>query len=350
VDALNPKRNPGQNPLFQVMFILQNSWDEGIAIPGLEITPLDVHTGTSKFDLLLSMQDGKHGLKGTLEYNTDLFEATSISRLVKHFCKLLEGVVTNSEQRVSDLPLLTESEKHKLLVEFNDTKTDYPNDKCVHELFEEQVEKTPDTIAVACQGNKITFKELNHKSNQLANYLVSHCNVKVETPIGICIDRSINMIIGLLGILKAGCCYVPLDPSLPVARLHFMLADAQLPFIITQRIHLQSFTNKTAQIIDIDDIDTLLKSHSCSTPPINIKSNNLAYILYTSGSTGTPKGVMIQHRSVINLLVSMSHILNYSNSSKDVFLALTTLSFDISVLEIFTPLCIGGQIDRKSVV
>lgn len=216
------------------------------------------------------------------------------------------------------------------------------SEECLHQLIEVHASKKPDSIAVVCQDSKITYKELSDRSNQLANYLISLSGIRVEVPVGICMDRSINMMIAILGVLKAGCCYVPLDPLQPAARLKFMLSDAELPYVITQEKHLKALQHETSQLISMDGISAELEVQSRSYPSSCVLAENLAYIIYTSGSTGKPKGVMIEHRSVVNLLMSMVHLLGCS--SHDVFLALSTLSFDLSISEIFAPLIIGAKL------
>ncbi len=231
VEALHPERDLSHNPLFQVMFILQNAQAEVLTLSGLTVHPLEVDTGTAKFDLILSMIEGAEGLKGTFEYNTDLFDATTINRMVGHFETLLEGIIADSEQRLSDLPLLTEAERHQLLA-WNETTTDYPKDLCICQLFEAQVERTPEAIAVVFEDQQLTYRELNARANRLAHYLKKR-GVGPEVLVGICVERSLEMVVGLLGILKAGGAYVSLDPAYPKERLAFMVEDAQVPVLLT---------------------------------------------------------------------------------------------------------------------
>jgi hypothetical protein len=220
VEALQPERSLSHQPLFQVMFVLENTPISGLELPDLTISSLNIDSSTAKFDLTLSMEDTEQGLVGSLEYNTDLFDATTISRMLGHFQTLLEGIVVNPEQRLSDLPLLTQPERQQLLVEWNDTQVDYPKDVCVHQLFEAQVEQTPEAVAVVFEDQQLTYGELNRRANQVAHHLRS-LGVGPDTLVGICVERSLEMIVGFLGILKAGGAYVPLDPSYPQERLGF---------------------------------------------------------------------------------------------------------------------------------
>ena len=204
---------------------------------------MELDSGVSKFDLSLSMSNRGEEISGRLEYNTDLFDATTIERMLGHFQILLAGIVANPEQRIGELPLLTVSEKHQLLVEWNDTQTEYPKDKCLHQLFEAQAEKTPDAIAVVFEAQQLTYRELNNRANQVAHYL-EKLGVGPEVLVGICMERSIEMVVGLLGILKAGGAYVPLDPGYPKERLGFMLADAQVTVLLTQKGLLENAGSK----------------------------------------------------------------------------------------------------------
>ena len=233
VEELQPERDLSRNPLFQVMFVLQNTPRPFPQPAGLSIERVDVLTATSPFDLSLYLRERDGKLIGFFEYNTDLFESSTIERMIGHFKTLLEGIVADPEQPISTLPLLTEAERHQLLVEWNDTAADYPKDSCIHELFEAQVERTPDAIAVQFEGKQLTYRELNSRANQLAHYLQG-LGVGPEKFVGICVERSLEMVIGLLGILKAGGAYVPLDPAYPSERLAFMLEDSQVSVLLTQ--------------------------------------------------------------------------------------------------------------------
>ena len=232
VEELQPERSLSYSPLFQVMFVLQNAPSTGLELEGLSVSRLRVGAETAKFDLTLSMHETVEGLRGSLQYNTDLFDDATITRILGHFATLLEGIVKEPTRCVSDLPILTEAEKQQLLVEWNDTKRDYPKDTCIHQLFEAQVEKTPNAAAVVFENQQLTYADLNRRANQLAHCL-QKLGVGPETLVGICMERSLEMIVGLLGILKAGGAYVPLDPNYPKGRLEFMLEDAKVCIVLT---------------------------------------------------------------------------------------------------------------------
>jgi hypothetical protein len=241
VEVLNSQRDQSRHPLFQVMFILQNTPDEKLQLNEMTAEYLQVGAGTTKFDLTLEMSETSNGLEGRIEYATDLFEASTIDRFIGHFQTLLSGVIDQPETHLSELPLLTELERHQLLVEWNDTCSDYPKDKCIHQLFEEQVARSPEAVAVAYEDQQLTYQQLNAQANQLAHYLRS-LGVGPEVLIAICLERSMEMVVGLLAILKAGGAYVPLDPAYPKERLVFMLEDSGVSLLLTQK-KFDSITN-----------------------------------------------------------------------------------------------------------
>ena len=211
LEALRPPRDLSRNPLFQVMCVLHNTPQQALELPGLIVEPLEIDPGTARFDVTLEFWDTPEGLRGRFEYSTDLFEAATIARMAGHLQTLLEGIVADPEQRLSQLPLLTADERHRLLVEWNTTAAPYPDDQCLHHVFEAQVTRTPDAVAVVCGDESLTYRELNRRANQVAHYLRAF-GVGTETLVGLCIERSLAMVVGLLGILKAGAAYVPLDP------------------------------------------------------------------------------------------------------------------------------------------
>ncbi|NER30313.1 MAG: AMP-binding protein, partial [Symploca sp. SIO1C4] len=232
VEVLQPERDLSYTPLFQVMFALQDETLSQVELTGLTASPLQVESQTAKFDLTLAIENRSDGLVGVWEYSTDLFDASTIERMTGHWITLLEGIVSNPQQPISQLPLLTEVEQQKLLIEWNDTQVDYPQNQCIHQLFEEQVEKTPKAVAVVFEDEQLTYYELNCRANQLAHYLQS-LGVESDVLVGLCVERSLEMVVGMLGILKAGGAYVPLDPNYPQERLSFMLEDSQVPVILT---------------------------------------------------------------------------------------------------------------------
>ena len=341
VEELHPERSLSHSPLFQVMFVLQNALSTGVEFEGLSVSSVRVGTETAKFDLTLSMHETVEGLSGSLQYNTDLFDDATITRMLEHFQILLKGIVVDPHQRISDLPILTEAEKRQLLVEWNDTKRDYPKDKCIHELFEEQVERSPDAIAVVFEDQQLTYRELNTRANQLAHYL-GKLGVGPEVLVGICVERSIDMIVGLLGILKAGGAYVPLDPSYPQERLAFMLEDTQAAVLLTQERLIEKLPAHGAQLVCLDKDRKKIAAESDENPTSGTTAENLAYVIYTSGSTGEPKGVAITHASSMAFLSWVSTV--FSATEMSGVLASTSICFDLSVFEIFSPLSYGGRI------
>ena len=293
----------------------------------------------AKFDLLLSIAENAEGLIGTWEYNTDLFDARTIKQMIGHFQTLLQGIVANPEQRLSETPLLSQAERRQLLVEWNDTQAEYPQSQGVHQLFEAQVKQTPNAVAVSFEAQQLTYQELNHRANQLAHYLRVQ-GVKPETLVGVCLERSVDLVVGLLGILKAGGAYVPLDPAYPQDRLAFMLEDAQAPLLLTQQQLLEKLPQPTGQVICLDSDLGKISGESQENPASSSTAENLAYVIYTSGSTGKPKGVQISHGALVNFLTDMGQQLDVTE--RDIFLAITTLSFDIAGLELFLPLIVGA--------
>jgi amino acid adenylation domain-containing protein len=338
VEALQPERSLSHSPLFQVMFVLQNTLQE---VPEVTSKPLVSDRLSTKFDLTLSMEMTASGLVGSWEYCIDLFAAETITRMSGHLQQLLEAAVSAPETSVSRLPFLTEEERHQLLVQWNDTATDYPQDQCIHQLFEAQVEETPDAVAAVFELQQLTYQDLNARANQLAHYLQS-LGVKPETLVGLCVERSLDMLVGLLGILKAGGAYVPLDPSYPEERLQFMLQDSAAPVLLTQQKLATELPTYDVQVICIDADGPEISRCRTQNVDSQVQPDNLAYILYTSGSTGKPKGVMLQHQSVVNFLTSMRSRPGLEKS--DCLNAVTTLSFDIAALELYLPLICGARV------
>ena len=301
VKELKPERDMSRSPLFQVMFVLQNAPMEPLKAPGLTLSPLEMETRAAKFDLTLIMEEVKGELAATFECNTDLFDETTIERMLGHLRTLLEEMAAGPEKPVSAVSLLTEAERQKLLVEWNDTWTAYPRDACIHELFEIQVKKTPDAVAVVFEEQHLTYRELNRRANQLAHHLQG-LGVGPEVLVGICTERSVEMVVGILGILKAGGAYVPLDPEYPQERLAFMLADAQTPALLTQQSLVERFPTHQAHVLCLDTGWDAIAQESTANLSSSTSADNLAYVMYTSGSTGRPKGSSIVHRNVVRLV------------------------------------------------
>ena len=340
VEILQPERDLSHNPLFQVLFSLRNVRTPQIKLPGVRLSSLEIEQKTARLDLALDLEEGLEGINGTLEYSQDLFDASTARRIAGHFLTLLESVAANPEQRISNLPILTKPEQQQLLFEWNNTQSNFPQDKCIHELFEAQEELTPDATAVVFKNEYLTYRELNKKANNLASYL-QKISVNPEVLVGIYVERSLEMMVGLLGILKAGGAYVPLDPAYPPERLEFMLEDAKISVLLTQKKLLETLPKNSAYIVCLDaDWEGI---SSCGEPVVGLQnSSNLAYVIYTSGSTGKPKGVQISHASAVNFLSSMRQQLAIAD--RDVWLAVTSLSFDIAALELFLPITTGSRL------
>jgi surfactin family lipopeptide synthetase A len=341
IEELHPERNSSHSPLFRIMFAFQNTPVQALNLPNVESSPLRIIKKTTAFELVLNLREIDDGLAATFLYSTDLFDPDTIERMAGHYQCLLEGIVADPEQRLSELPLLTDAERQQLLVEWNDTETDYPRDTTIHQLFEEQADRTPDSTAVVFEDQHLTYQELNQKSNQLAHYL-RKLGVGPETLVGICVERSLEMIVGLLGILKAGGAYVPLDPSYPRERLTFMLEDTQAPVLLTQQHLLAGPPDHTANTVCLDSDWEKVATYSEENAPHEAAPDNLAYVIYTSGSTGKPKGVAIEHRSLSNLVHSEMGIANLHSKSR--LLQFASFGFDASVWEVFTSLLTGAML------
>ena len=341
VEELHVKRDLSRNPLFQVMFVMHNAPLRTVELPGLTLSPVEGDSETAHFDLTLQIMDTEQGLTAAFVYNTDLFEAGTIARMLGNFQTLLEAMVADPEQRLSDLPLLTEAERQQLLVEWNSTKTDCPRDVCIHQLFEAQAERTPDVVAVVFEAEQLTYAELNRRANQLAHHLRA-LGVGPEVLVAICLERSLEMVIGLLGILKAGGAYVPLDPAYPKERLAFMLKDAQVPVLLTQERLVAGLPEHDTKVICLDsDWETIARENG-ENPGVSTLPENLAYVIYTSGSTGQPKGVLVSHHSIAGHCRNAQRY--YELDSRDVVLQFASLSFDVSLEEILPTLIVGARL------
>ena len=340
VEELRPERLLGRSPLVQVLFQLLNFSEGGLALRDLEVSLLPSPRQRVRFDLELHLWQKPKNLCGTLVYSKDLFDPSTIDRMSQHFVTLLEGIVSVPDQRIRELPLLTAAERHQLLVEWNDTNVEYPRDKCVHQLFEEQVERTPDSIAVVFQEQELTYRQLNERANQLAHQLIG-MGVGPETLVGLCLERSAQLVIGILGIMKAGGAYVPLDADLPKQRLEFMMRDSMVKFLVTQHQLKGRIPLEGIPVVCIDRELPILQVDKRENPSIHVCAENLAYVMYTSGSTGQPKGVAIRHTSIARLVFGN----NYTSFGPDrVFLQLATPSFDASTFELWGPLLHGAKL------
>ncbi|WP_158517254.1 non-ribosomal peptide synthetase [Moorena producens] len=349
VDELQIERSLSHSPLFQVMFALQNAPMKPLSMPGLTIAPFPVENLRAKFDLTLMLWEVETpqgiSLQGFWQYNSDLFDSDRITRMVGHFQTLLGGIVADPEQRIGELPLLTAAERHQLLVEWNDTKRPYPDDQCIHQLFEAQVKKTPNAIAVVYESQTLTYQELNQRANQLAHYLES-LGVTTETLVGICIERSLDMIVGLLGILKAGGAYVPLDPDYPQDRIAYILSDSQVPLLITQSRLLAklpdfSGTVHQTQIVCLDKDWQVIGTYTNDNLESQVKPTSLAYLIYTSGSTGKPKGVAVIQQAISRLVFESNYV---ELQASDCIAQANNISFDAATFEIWGALLHGAQL------
>lgn len=338
VKELQLERDPSRHPLFQVMFSLEPELP--VLRPGWDLSQVDVDPGTSRFDLYLELDDRREGLIGRFKYNSDLFDAQTIERMRRHFQTLLERVVANPNQRLSRLPILTEDERRELLFHWNNTASQYPANECVHQLFETQAANTPDRVAVIFEGEQLSYAELNSRANQLAHYLKKH-GVGPEVIVGTCFERSLDMVVGLLGVLKAGGAYLPLDPAYPQKRLKLMLEDAGVSILLVQQHLRKKLPAHQAEVISLDSDGETLGRESTENPENECAAENLAYVMYTSGSTGRPKGVSVAHRSIVRLVKETNYV---SLRPEEVFLQFAPVSFDASTFEIWGSLLNGARL------
>ncbi|MBE9185299.1 amino acid adenylation domain-containing protein [Microcoleus sp. LEGE 07076] len=353
VEELQPDRELSRNPLFQLSFSLQNTPVAALELPGITLRAIpygiatlhDFDSGTAKLDLECNLWEDAGSIQGQIVYTTDLFDRATIARMAEHFQTLLKAIVANPQQRLSDLTLLTAPEYQQLLIDWNDTHRDHPQNQCFHQLFEERVELAPNAVAAVFENQQLTYRQLNSRANQLARYL-QQLGAKPEVLIGLCLERSLEAIVGLLGIIKAGAAYLPLDPTYPQERLNFILKDAVVPILVTQQ-HLAN--NLTAPeslgIFTVVCLDSDLENIARESPTnltTNILPKNLAYVIYTSGSTGKPKGVLIEHRGLYNL--AKAQIEAFQVSSNHRILQFASLSFDASIFEIVMALGTGATL------
>ena len=355
VERLKPGRHASHSPLFQVAFVFQQlhqqtallpcfvpgSSDERIDFAGLVLEPWALPQQEGQFDLTLEMAQVGTALYGGLKYNTALFEADTVARMAGHLRTLLQGIVANPEQSVATLPLLTKAERRRMLVERHSAGPAYVSDQCLHHGFEAQVEQMPDAIAVCFEHARLTYGELNRRANQLAHYLQS-LGVGPGTLVGICVERSLEMVVGVLGILKAGSAYVPLDPAYPKERLAFMIEDAEVPVLLTQAHLVTALPAHTARTVCVDTDHAVLARQSTANPHSGTTPDHLAYVIYTSGSTGKPKGVLVTHRNVTRLFTATQDWFHFD--AADVWTLFHSYAFDFSVWELWGALLYGGRL------
>ncbi|MDX8130467.1 condensation domain-containing protein, partial [Methylomonas sp. OY6] len=368
VEALQPERDPSRSPLFQVMFVLAKQEPLTLSLPDLAVELIEGCDNVAKFDLTLHIQDwADDRIGGSWEYNTDLYDAASIERMDRHYQQLLQAVAAAPLRKVSELPLLSEAETRQILTDWNATEVDYPQDRCIHQLFEAQVKQTPDAVALSFEDQHLTYAELNTRANQLAHYLIEQ-GVGPDVPVGICLERSLEMVIGLLGILKAGGAYVPVDPHYPAERRALILADAGVQLLLTRaalntelaaigyasrtlsaskpdshiKVHDACPTDLITardRIVYLDRDWQAMADYPVTNPTVSQHPLHLAYLIYTSGSTGRPKGVAVNHRNAVHS--TWARLAGYVESVK-AYLLLSSFAFDSSVAGIFWTLAQGG--------
>ncbi|HET7231076.1 MAG TPA: amino acid adenylation domain-containing protein, partial [Longimicrobium sp.] len=342
VEELQPERSLSHSPLFQVMFTLQNAGGGGSALPGLRVSGVGAELGSAKFDLSLALAATARGLLGALNYNTDLFERSTVERMLGHLERVLEQVAADADVRLSRLDLLGEAERTLVLEEWNRTETEYPTGRCIHELVEAQAARTPGAVAVVAEEAELTYGELNERANRLARHLV-RLGVGSEARVGVCLERGIEMVVSLLAVLKAGGAYVPLDPAYPAERLAFTLFDSGVAVLLTQESLRPALpVPDGVTVVSVDGAAAEIAAESAGSPARGSAPRSLAYLIYTSGSTGVPKGVAIEHESAVTLLSWAAAVFTAEELSG--VLAATSISFDLSVFEIFLPLSLGGRV------
>jgi len=338
VRELRQRPDPSRNPLFQVVLSQQPQLP---CLPsGWDLATEEICNGGSKLDLMVVLDDRRDGIFGPITYNPDLFGHSDIRRMVGNWKTLLAAAAADPTKRVAELAIITDEERNQIMTEWNDTRMNYPANLCLQALVEAQVERTPDRIAVVCEEERLSYRELNAQANQLAHYL-RKLGVGPEVLVGICMERSVKMMVALLGILKAGGAYVPLDPAYPEDRLAFMIKDSGLQVLVSDEPFNGTLGERVEKLVGIGKDWALISRLSRENPPADVDPDNLAYVIYTSGSTGRPKGVQICHRALVNLLTSMQ--MRPGLTEQDSLLAVTTISFDIAALELYLPLIAGAR-------
>lgn len=340
VEVVNPTRQLSHTPLFQVMLVLQNAPMDSLQLPGLTLASIPVESTTAQFDLTVELVEADGQLYGTVGYSTDLFDATTIERLTNHYIRLLEAIVAEPTVRVQDLTMLSAAERTRLLVEWNATATDAPAMQTIQELFEAQVARTPEAVAVVYEDQQLTYGALNTRANQLARYLRT-LGVRPDVLVGLCVERSLEMLVGMLGILKAGGAYVPLDPTYPTERLAYMLADSQPQVLLTQAPFHALLPVTEIPTLCLDTQWTTVATEATDNLPHQTLPQHLAYVIYTSGSTGKGKGVLVTHANAVHS--TMARLINYREGLSS-FLLLSSIAFDSSVAGILGTLAHGGRL------
>jgi len=341
VEELQPERDLSRNPLFQAVFNFQNEPMRKVEMEGLEVERVKGENRTSHFDLMMYVADLKAEMVVSLQYNTDLFERSTISRMLRHFQNLLEGIADNPERHLAELPLMSESEMRQMIEVWNDTQADYPKDLTIHKLFEAQAEETPVAVALEFGPHQMNYDELNRRSNQMARYLRG-LGVKPGARVGIYLEHSIEAVLGILGVLKAGGCCLLLDPSHPEDRVNFMLKEAGVTVLLTQQHLKRDLSTDAIETVCPDSDWGLMAGQSDKNPNYEVEPGALAYIIYTSGSTGLPKGVKVRHSALTNYVWWAGQV--YRRGERLSFPLYSSLAFDLTLTSIFTPLITGGRI------
>jgi amino acid adenylation domain-containing protein len=340
VEALRPERSATTQPLFQVMFAFQNAPGRMTSLGDVTCEPVEVRPGPAKFDLSLYLEDRGPQIAGLIEFDKALFNADTISRMREHYLRLVEQVVENPDCRIGDLSLMGPAEQEQVLFTCNGT-TAAPGERCLHELFEAQVVRTPDAVALRHGLTSLTYNQLNRRANQVAHDL-RDAGVGAEVLVGLCMDRSVEMVTALLGILKSGGAYVPLDPAYPLERLRHMVRDCGAAVLVTESKHATQARVAAPRTIALDTEHERIAARPWTNPDAWVTRQNVAYVIYTSGSTGSPKGVAIEHRSAVAFLDWARGA--FSASDMRAVLASTSICFDLSIFELFAPLCLGGSV------
>jgi len=340
VEELNPQRSLSQTPLFNTLFAFQNIAKPMPNLPGLTHSPYEIFNGAAKCDFYLSVINRESGPILRADYDRDLFEPATIECILRHYGTLLESFIADPALRIGDASFLSAAEKHQLLVEWNDTKTDYPSDRCIHRLFEAQVDKTPDAVAVVCEEQRLTYRELNSKANQLARRL-QKLGIGPAKAVGVCLERSLELIVGLLAILKSGGAYVPLDPSYPKERLRFMIEDAQIKALLAHKSAAPSWADSSIKIVPVERLSDKGAQTDRSNLSVTSSPHDPAYVIYTSGSTGMPKGVSVSHQAVNRLVVKTDYV---AIAPDDAIAQVSNVSFDAATFEIWGALLNGARL------
>ena len=340
VEELNPERDMGHAPLFQALLALQNVPMSSIELPELRLQALAGEAHAAKFDLELNLAEREGAITGSLSYARDLYEGSTVERMAGHWLRLLEGMALEPGKRVSELEMLSEGERRQVVEEWNLTEREYPRDRGVHELFEEQVRQRPEAVAVVCGEQELSYGELNERANRLGHYL-SEMGVGPEVRVGLCVERSVEMVVGLLGVLKAGGAYVPLDPEYPAERLGYMLEDTAAPVLLTQAGIQHRLPGYDGKVVCLDGDWPEIAERSGDNVAVTVAGENAAYVIYTSGSTGKPKGVVVSHRGLMNYLVwgSAAYVVEGGRGA----LVHSPLGFDLTVTSLYIPLVTGSR-------